>query len=69
MLQNLTATTDHWLPGQEATQDGEHHEEQDADHEVTKNQAEQFSWAKFSYNIVADYWMEPLAEIHCFSTD
>jgi len=55
--------------GEEAAQDGQHHEEQDADHAATKNLAEPFSRAKFSHNIVPDYWMEPLAEIHCFSRD
>jgi hypothetical protein len=39
VLQNLAAKTDLWLPGEEAAQDGEHHKEQNADHEVTKNQA------------------------------
>jgi hypothetical protein len=55
--------------GKEAAQDGEHHEEHDADDQGTENQAEYFRWAKFTHNIVPNYWMEPLVEIHCFSTD
>lgn len=55
--------------GHEAAQDGEHHEEHDADNQGTKNQAKYFRWVKLSHDIVPNYWMEPLAEIHCFSTD
>ena len=41
--------------GKEAAQDGEHHEEHDADDQGTKNQAKYFRRAEFSHDIVPNY--------------
>jgi hypothetical protein len=53
----------------QATEYGEHHEDHDADNQAAEQQTDQFATAQSSHDIVPDYWMEPLAEIHCFSRD
>src|SRR5271165_627004 len=57
------------LAREQSAENGKHHENHDSDNKTTEQQSKKFAWAKLRHDIVPDYWIEPLLEIHCFSTD